>query len=121
MGEIYKKRINPIKDFFVQMILIGIDFNDQKIQEDILVTIQNILLSVGVYEEELVYLDYKIKVDKLTIKLVPNTFVCALWFIGALPDDPLLVIEQNQAIVGEYVYKFNRKTKKLSKRKVNNE
>ena len=121
MGSVYKKRANPVRDFFIQMILIDINFKDKKIQDDIFTTIQNILLSVGVYEDELVYLDYKIKIDKLSVKIIPSNFICALWFIGALPDDPLLVIEHNQAIVGDYVYKFNKKTKKLSKRKINNE
>jgi len=121
MAEVYKKNINPIRDFFLSLMFMNVDFNDENLLNDINNTLSKILQSVGVYEEELVYLDFKIKVKKNVIRIIPNNFICALWFIGALPEDPGLILEQNQAIVGDYMYKFNRKTKKLSKRKINNE
>jgi len=120
MGQIYKRNINPIRDFLIHLLLINVDFNDEKIQRDIKETIKNILISVGVYDDELEYLDYKFKIKKNYIKLQPNNFVCALWFIGALPDDPTLILDENRAVVGDYVYKFNRRTKMLSKRKIDN-
>ena len=120
MGEIYIKNLNPIRDLMMELLRIGVDFEDANIQQDIRETIKQILTRVGVYEDELEYLDYKIKIKGDAIKIVPNNFICALWFIGALPEEPKLILEQNQAVVGDYMYKFNRKTKKLSKRKINN-
>jgi hypothetical protein len=98
----------------------NVNLNDTKIQNDLKNTIKQILIKVGVYEEDLVYLDYNFKFKNNFIKLTPNNFVCALWFIGALPEDTNIIFEENKAIVGGYLYRFNQRTKKLSKRKLKN-
>ena len=118
MGQIYKRNINPIRDFLLELLLINVDLSDEKIQYDVRETIAQMLFKFGVYEDEMEYLDYNLKVKDNYVKLVPNNFICALWFIGALPEDPNLIIQENRAVVGDYIYKFNRKTKKLSKRKL---
>lgn len=86
-----------------------------KIQDKIYGDIVKYLSYVVENYEDLRYLDYTLKFDKLaeSIEIKADNIITALWFINIFPHNVDGVARSNKFILGDGVYKFNKKTKKL--------
>jgi hypothetical protein len=65
--------------------------------------------------EQLIYLDFELKVDKFGdyIEIKPNNIITGLWFCGLYPLDAEEVMESKKFYLGSGYYKFDGRTKKI--------
>lgn len=110
---------NPIRDYFMNLMMSGADLADESMVEDVFYSIAHILQHMGVEEEDLDYLDFKIKrIKGNNYKIVPNNIVCALWLSFKFPFNIYHAYDTNKVKFDNIEYRFNKKTKKLSWQKV---
>lgn len=67
-------------------------------------------------DDDLKYLDYELKIDKLAecIEIRPENIVAALWFINIFPIDCDFVYKNNKCVSDDGItYTFDNRTKKL--------
>ena len=116
MGSEYKWNQNPVQDTLLQMVAIGVDISDKQfkreLNEIISLTIRNYILN----EEDLVYLDFKIKKSETYFKVMGNNIISALWLSGILPKNPTDVMEANECYYNGRKYTFDTKKKNLTNR-----
>lgn len=110
---------SPIRDFLFQMMLLDYDITHKEMKDSIYDTIIYMLDYLGVESNFISYLDYDIKkVKNEHIKVVSENIITALWFIGILPQDCDSVYENNLLEYDGKLYKFNKKTKKLTWKRI---
>ena len=115
MGEKYNWGENLINDFLLQLIFLGNDITNEKFILEIKNSIMIMISEMGVDANDLYYLDYEIKKNKSgIIQVIPGNIVCAIWFIGAVPNNCDFVFKENYVIFKSRKYKFNKKTKRLT-------
>jgi hypothetical protein len=68
--------------------------------------------------EDLVYLDFDLKVSGDYFKIIANNILTALWLSGIIIDDPEEVLANNICYVEDRVYRFNEKTKVLTSKQI---
>lgn len=114
MAKIYEWGSSPIRDFLLQIMLLDNDITDLKYNDGITDNINFMLAHMGVDRHDLLYLDFKFKEPKKGhVRVIPNNIVCAMWFIGALPNCDR-TFKNNYAYFNDRKYKFNKKTKRLT-------
>ena len=115
MGDRYEWGNNPVRDFFLQLLLLGHDITSEEFHKGIEDNIQYIIYQLGVRKEDLPYLEFNIKKTKeIHFKVIPDNIVTAMWFAGFFPDDPDLFYSKNSGKFGGKIFKFNKRTKKLT-------
>lgn len=115
MSEMYEWGYNPLKDFLFQLILKDHDISDDEIFNDIVDNILYMLRYLNISEDCLTNLDFEIKKKGDSyFKIVPHNIITAMWFTGVLINDCSFEIDNNSIIFENYIYKFNKKTKKLT-------
>lgn len=119
MAEGYNYGYNILRDYLIELILQNNDISNKKFKKEIIVDIFSILLELGVREKDLTYLEFNIdKCSNIGYIIKPYNIVCALWFIGAFPADCDYVYTNNYAIIKDRKYFFNKKTNKLTWKKI---
>jgi hypothetical protein len=112
-------RESPIRDFLFQLMILDYDISNDDLYDSIFENIVFILEQMGISSELIVYLEYKIKrIKGEYIKIIPENIITALWFSGILPYDCDSVFDKNEIKYDNKIYKFNRKTKKLTWKKI---
>jgi len=120
MGEIYVPGDNPMNDVLLELLNYDQDITDEKIQGKLFNRLANVLLMVGINDEDIKYLDYKIKKNNdIAYMVVGNNIITALWFVGIIPYNCEEVMKINYIVFNNRKYKYNKKTKKLSWKKIN--
>lgn len=114
MGNNYRWGNSMVQDFLFQLLLQENDITNPEIEAGIEGNIKHILLRYGVRNEDLAYLEYKIKKSKdVHYKVVPDNIITAMWFSGYYPDKCDLIYEKNYAKFDNKLFKFNKRTKKI--------
>ena len=114
MGNNYVWGNSIVKDFLFQLLLQKNDITEPEMKEGIEGNIKYILLSFGVRNEDLAYLEYEIKKTKgIHFKIIPDNILTAMWFSGYYPEKCDLIYQKNYAKFDNKLFKFNKKTKKL--------
>lgn len=109
-------RQSPIRDFLIQLMILGYDISDDESFDAINENISFILENMGVEQEHLIYLDYEIKAvedDSNHINILPNNFVTGLWFSGVIPLNPSVAYKNNELKYNGKLFEFNKETKKV--------
>lgn len=115
MGDNYVFGENVLRDFLMQLQLLGNDISSQDFQEGIEENTKYILMNMGVHPEDMQYLDFKFKkYGEGHVRLMPKNIVTALWFIGVFPENCETAFLTNSVIYYGLKYKFNKKTKRLT-------
>jgi len=118
MGSKYIARINPFSDFMLESIVSGVDISKKKHFVDVYNACVLILETILTNPNDIKYLDFEIKGNNGYIRLVANNLITALWLSGVFPNDVDLLVNRNVFKTEEYVYRYDKKTKKLI-RKIN--
>ena len=119
MGKVYKWNESPLRDFLLQIMLLDNDVTDSKFKDDIKNNISFMLSHMGVDNYDMRYLDFNLKEHKKGyVKVMPKNIVSAMWFIGALPPNCNNILKDNFVVFNNKKYKFNKKTKRLTWKKV---
>ena len=113
MGNKYMWGHNLVRDSLLQMIEIGVDISEKQYKREINQIFAYILENQLENQEDLVYLDFKIKKAGMHYKLIGNNIVSALWLSGIMPNNPTAVFDKNECHVGKITYTFNKKKKSL--------
>ena len=113
MGSKYEWGYNPVRDSLLQMIEIGVDISDKQFKRELNQIFMYILENHLKNQEDMVYLDFKIKKINKHYKLIGNNIVSALWFSGIMPHNPTVVFDKNECHVGNITYSFDKKKKIL--------
>jgi len=114
-----KLRENPIRNFLFQLMILDYDISNNELYDSIFENIVFILEQMNISSESIIYLEYKIKkIKKEHIKIIPENIITALWFAGILPYDCDSVYNKNEIEYNDRIYKFNKKTKKLTWKKI---
>jgi hypothetical protein len=73
-------------------------------------------------DRDIEHFSYDLKQDKTGhyTQILPDNILCALWFIGIFPKDTQKVLEQNRFENLNFIYTFDKKSRKLKKKKKNN-
>lgn len=114
MGSEYKWEINPFQDFLFGSIMNGVDISDKEVESEIYSAFSTILEYYVPDKFENQYLDFEIKNNKNSFKVIAKNIVTALWLSGIFPKNPKKVIDNNEYILENTKYVFNKKTKKLT-------
>jgi hypothetical protein len=113
MGSEYVWGKKPVQDTLLQMIAMGIDISDVQFKEE-LDHIFTLIIEIHLKnQEDLVYLDFKIKKTDMHYKLIGNNIVSALWLSGIIPKNPTAIMDANECHVGNAIYTFDKKKKVL--------
>lgn len=113
MGNEYEWGYNPLNDFLLQLLMTQQDPTDKKIKEGVDNNIRYILMSIGIPQDDLIYLSYEIKKRVGHFKVVANNILTAMWFSGFYPPDIDLIYNKKMVIFDNIKFTFNEKTKKL--------
>ena len=115
MDEIYKWGYNPLKDFLFQLILNDEDISDDEIHEAVVDNVIYILKYLGIEGDCLKNLDFEIKKKRdAYFKVVLHNIVTAMWFSGVFVNDCSFAINNDFITFEDKIFKFNKKTKKLT-------
>lgn len=121
MGSKYVWGTNPFQDFLFGWLMDtdeDIDISDGDVEVDIYVAFTTILKYFKNNEKYEKYLDYEIKKDDICFKVVAKNALTALWLSGIFPINPEDVLNENRFEVGDRVYRFNEKTKRLTYKQI---
>ena len=118
MASDYGWGINPFQDFLFETLQSDIDISDEEMEADIYIGFTTILQYFKNNEKYENYLDYEIKKNDICFKIVANNALTALWLSGIIPINPENVIIENKFEIGDRLYRFNEKTKRLTYREL---
>ena len=113
MAYSYDWGLNPFQDFIFDFIT-DTDIMDNELEVEIYIGFTTILQYFKYDEKYEKYLDYVIKKKDICIKVIPQNGLTALWLSGIFPQNPDDILETNEFEVGDTLYKFNEKTKRLT-------
>lgn len=117
MGSEYVWGFNPMQDTLLQMIAIGVDISDKQFKKELNTIFTIILENLLKNQEDLVYLDFKIKNSDMHYQIIGNNIISALWLSGILPKNPTAVFESNECHIGDFKYTYDKRKKVLIKTK----
>lgn len=112
MVDEYVWGINPFQDFLFNMLLGDVDIVEEEV--DVFIGFTTILEYFKLDKKYERYLDYEIKKHDICFKVIGKNALTALWLSGIYPENPEDIIDNNEFQVGDRVYKFNDKTKRLT-------
>jgi len=118
MASKYVTGYNPFQDFLLQSILFGVDLLDKKMFADIYSSFVYILQNILDNDEDIIHLDFEIKGNKDNIKFIGKNAITAIWLSGVFPEEIDEVLNNSKFIIGDRLYKFNKKTKTLTHVKI---
>ena len=113
MASSYMWGQNPVRDTLLQMMAIGVDISDNKFKDELNRIIYHILYNILRNEEDLIYLDFKIKKVDMYYKVIGNNIISALWLSGMIPKNSQAVMDANECHIGGNVYTFDKRKKIL--------
>ena len=114
MASNYEWGINSFQDFLFDSIQNDIDISDDELETDIYIGLTTILEYFKNNKKYEKYLDYEIKKNDICFKIIGKNSLTALWLSGIFPLNPEEVIVGNKFEIGNRLYKFNEKTKRLT-------
>lgn len=97
---------NPIMNYFIDLIINDVDISNLS-DNNIIQEIKIILLSLGVKEDELTYLNFSVGVNNVKYKIIPHNIITALWFSGLNPQDKETTHKYNQFKYNGKIYTYD--------------
>ena len=70
-------------------------------------------------KKDAVYLDFKITKKEKHYKVVALNFISALWLSGIFPENTDTVIRDNKFELENILYKYDKRSKKLKYKSIN--
>jgi len=113
MAYSYEWDENPIQDVLINSLMYETDISTEEFKKELNGVLILLLESYMKNKGDLIYLDYEIKKTKDSYKIVGNNILTCLWFLGIAIENPMLILKNNECVVGDIVYTFNEKTKTL--------
>jgi hypothetical protein len=113
MAATYIWNMNPVQDILINMLLSNVDISDSDSLEEIHGVISNFFEPYMKNAGDLVHLDFNIIRKNEYYKVIGNNFITSLWFIGIIPDNSNMVMQNNKYKFDNKIYTFNNKTKTL--------
>ena len=113
--EAYSIGKNDFTDYFMELLYEGYDISDPELIGNTNIYFSKFLMNKGISENDLLFFDFKIIRGRgESYKVKANNIVTAMWLSGFFPENCNLLFEKNRVIFDGKIFKFNRKTKKLS-------
>jgi len=119
MGKKYERGKLGFQDYFVNLLMNDFDISNKEIKEEIYSIFKESLLYTLYDENHINYLDFDIKKKDIEYTIIPNNIITALWLTGIIPTDNDKVMNDNYFHYKNIKYIFNKKEKKLKKKKIN--
>lgn len=120
MGRTYNWNTNPFQDYLFTLMLNEIDISEVKYEADIYAAFTRVIDYLLRSENESHHLDFEIRKKDGYFKVVAKNAISAFWLSGIFPKDTRHVIDTNEYVIDNIKYKYNRKTKKLTQKIIEN-
>lgn len=108
MANTYEWGDNLFADYLQQLINLEIDISDEKVFNNISSVFETILKNYLYDEKDVLYLDFKITKTEIGYKVIGNNLISALWLSGYFPDDIELVVNDNEFIIEDVKFTFDK-------------
>lgn len=120
MANKYEWNTNPFNDYLIASLLLDNDITEKEMLDEIYDGFCTIIDYFTGNETDSEYLNFEIKEKNGFFKVVSGNAITAFWLSGIFPDSIRQVNRTNEFIFDDMEYKFNPKTKKISKKQLKN-
>jgi len=120
MGRTYDWGVNPFQDYLFTLMLNDVDIGDVEYENDFYGAFIRMLNYLLRNENDSQHLDFEIRKKDGYFKVVAKNAITAFWLSGIFPRDPEVVMKTNEYVIDNIKYKYNKKTKKLTQKIIEN-